>query len=83
MYIKEVHGWAKLIGSIVSVSGALVFAFVKGPSLNFMNWGRGTEVASTTSNQYSSKEEFFKGPLTILSANILWSCWGITQVNIL
>ncbi|XP_071703101.1 WAT1-related protein At1g43650 [Rutidosis leptorrhynchoides] len=79
MYIKESHGWAKLIGSIVSVSGALVFAFVKGPSLNFMTR---TEITSTT-NQYSTKGDFFKGPLTILSANILWSSWCIMQAPIM
>nr|XP_043608581.1 WAT1-related protein At1g43650 [Erigeron canadensis] len=85
MYIKELHGWAKLIGSIVSVSGALVFAFVKGPSLIYMTsyaQGGGSSVISTT-NHASSKGEFIKGPLTILCANILWSCWGIIQAPIM
>ncbi|CAH1454022.1 unnamed protein product [Lactuca virosa] len=85
IYIKELHGSAKLIGSIGSVCGALVFAFVKGPSLNFMTWytsGENSEVASTT-NQFSSTGEFIKGPLTILFANILWSCWSIMQAPIM
>ncbi|KAI3672757.1 hypothetical protein L6452_38856 [Arctium lappa] len=85
MYIKELHGWAKLIGAITSLSGALVFAFFKGPSLNFMAWytsGEGGENASTM-NQFSSKSEFVKGPLTILCANILWSCWSIMQAPIM
>ncbi|KAK1406821.1 hypothetical protein QVD17_38429 [Tagetes erecta] len=81
MYIKELHGWAKLIGSVVSVSGALVFAFVKGPSLNFMTLSSG-EVGSMT-NQFSSKSEFIKGPFTMLCANVLWSCWGIMQAPIM
>ncbi|KAI3492341.1 hypothetical protein L1887_43271 [Cichorium endivia] len=85
IYIKELHGWAKLIGSVVSVCGALVFAFVKGPTLNFMTWytsGEGSEVASGT-NQFSSKAEFIKGPLAILFANVLWSCWSIMQAPIM
>ncbi|KAI3686058.1 hypothetical protein L1987_79728 [Smallanthus sonchifolius] len=83
MYIRELHGWAKLIGSIVSVSGALVFAFVKGPTLNFMTWyTSGGEVGSMT-NRFSSKGELIKGPATILCANILWSCWGIMQAPIM
>ncbi|KAI3689358.1 hypothetical protein L2E82_47313 [Cichorium intybus] len=86
IYIKELHGWAKLIGSVVSVCGALVFAFVKGPTLNFMTWytsGEGSEVASAGTNQFSSKAEFIKGPLAILFANVLWSCWSIMQAPIM
>ncbi|KAI7744706.1 hypothetical protein M8C21_001486 [Ambrosia artemisiifolia] len=82
MYIRKVHGWAKLIGSIVSVSGALVFAFVKGPSLNFKTWYTSSNdiVASTTN--LSSIWELSKGPISMLSANILWSCWSIMQASI-
>ena len=81
MQIGEFHGWAKLIGAIISVSGAVVFAFVKGPTLNFMPWyASHSEVASTT-NQTSSNGEFIKGPFTMLCANTLWSCWGIMQVS--
>ncbi|XP_076894268.1 WAT1-related protein At1g43650-like [Bidens hawaiensis] len=82
VYIKELHGWAKLIGTIVSVSGALVFAFVRGPSLNFMSrYISGSDVGSTTNS--SSILEFSKGPLSILCANILWSCWSIMQAGIM
>ncbi|GLT55006.1 hypothetical protein SLA2020_281610 [Shorea laevis] len=35
--IKRLHGMAKVLGSVLSVSGALVFAFVKGPPLKFMH----------------------------------------------
>ncbi|PWA46201.1 eamA domain, WAT1-related protein [Artemisia annua] len=83
MHIGEFHGWAKLIGAIISVSGALVFAFVKGPTLNFMPWyASHSEVASTT-NQTSSNGEFIKGPFTMLCANTLWSCWSIMQAPIM
>ncbi|XP_076899102.1 WAT1-related protein At1g43650-like [Bidens hawaiensis] len=83
MYIREMHGWAKLIGSLVSVSGALVFAFVKGPTLNFMPWYASDGEIGSTTNQFSSKGEFIKGPFMILCANILWSCWGIIQAPIM
>ncbi|KAD5507553.1 hypothetical protein R6Q59_031649 [Mikania micrantha] len=84
MYIKEFHGWAKLIGSIVSVSGALVFAFVKGSPVNFMSWYISSGQVGSTSNQSSSKEGFdYKGPFMILFANILWSCWSIMQAPIM
>ncbi|KAM0010963.1 putative EamA domain-containing protein [Helianthus debilis subsp. tardiflorus] len=83
MYIRELHGWAKLIGSIVSVSGALVFAFVKGPSLNFKTWyTSGSDIVASTTN-VSSVWELSKGPFSILFANILWSCWSIMQAPIM
>ncbi|XP_024977270.1 WAT1-related protein At1g43650-like [Cynara cardunculus var. scolymus] len=80
MYIKELHGWAKLIGATASFSGALVFVFVKGPT--FVKELQGGEVASKT-NQFSSKLEFLKGPLLMLCSNFLWSCWGIMQALIM
>ncbi|MFS7975058.1 putative EamA domain-containing protein [Helianthus anomalus] len=83
MYIRELHGWAKLIGSIVSVSGALVFAFVKGPSLNFKTWyTSGSDIVASTTNS-SSVWELSKGAFSILFANILWSCWSIMQAPIM
>ena len=36
--IKQVYGVAKILGSILSLSGAIIFALVKGPSLGFMKW---------------------------------------------
>ncbi|KAK9080777.1 hypothetical protein SSX86_000535 [Deinandra increscens subsp. villosa] len=83
MHIREMHGWAKLIGSIVSVSGALVFAFVKGPTLNFMSWYTPNGEVTSMTNQFGSRSEFIKGPFTILCSNILWSCWGIMQAPIM
>ncbi|KAF8028274.1 hypothetical protein BT93_E1012 [Corymbia citriodora subsp. variegata] len=32
------HGRAKVVGSAMGVSGALVYAFVKGPPVNLINW---------------------------------------------
>ncbi|KAJ9567737.1 hypothetical protein OSB04_003703 [Centaurea solstitialis] len=75
MYIKKLHGWAKMIGAMVSLSGALVFAFVKGPT--FVK--EGGKVSSNTNHQFSSNSEFVKGPLLMLCSNTLWSSWGIMQ----
>ncbi|KAK1435523.1 hypothetical protein QVD17_01288 [Tagetes erecta] len=83
MYVKELHSWVKLIGSIVSVSGALVFAFVKGPTMNFMTWYVSNDEVASTAHQSSSKGEFVKGPVMMFSASILWSCWSIMQAPIM
>ncbi|KAH1161823.1 hypothetical protein AAZX31_01G055600 [Glycine max] len=34
--VKRVHGLAKILGSVLSLAGAITFALVKGPHLGFM-----------------------------------------------
>ncbi|CAN4116482.1 unnamed protein product [Withania somnifera] len=81
--IKKSHGMAKFLGSSISVTGAFVFALVKGPHLNFMNWSKGNTRVNHISNlNYSWKEEWLKGSLVMLLANITWSLWLIFQVRI-
>ncbi|KAF3961869.1 hypothetical protein CMV_013558 [Castanea mollissima] len=78
--IKQLHGLAKVLGSVVGVSGALVFAFVKGPPINFMHWYTATEKPNTDSSmQGCSTREWIKGSLIMLSANTFWSLWLILQ----
>uniref|UniRef100_A0ABL6UC76 WAT1-related protein n=1 Tax=Cannabis sativa TaxID=3483 RepID=A0ABL6UC76_CANSA len=83
--IKNVDGVAKVMGSIVSLSGALVYAFVKGPQLKLMknNW-----YLSSNNNDHDQKpinyhrHEWVKGSLMMLSANTAWSLWLILQGGI-
>nr|XP_019069145.1 WAT1-related protein At1g43650-like isoform X2 [Solanum lycopersicum] len=75
--IKKSHGMAKLLGSSIGVTGALVFALVKGPQLNFMKGNtRGTHSSNLN---YSLKEEWLKGSLVMVLANFTWSLWLILQ----
>lgn len=81
--IRHLHGIAKVFGSVVGVSGALVFAFVKGPPINFMHWHPATEKRNASSTtQGSSGGEWIKGPLIMLLANTAWSLWLILQVSL-
>ncbi|KAK4600882.1 hypothetical protein RGQ29_010471 [Quercus rubra] len=77
--IKQLHGLAKVLGSVVGVSGALVFAFVKGPPINFMHRYTATEKPNIDSIQGCSTREWIKGSLIMLSANTFWSLWLILQ----
>ncbi|XP_050230414.1 WAT1-related protein At1g43650 [Mercurialis annua] len=79
--IKHKHGIAKVLGSVIGVSGALVFAFVKGPALKFMAW---YQPNSDHHNQESSikgccSRDWIKGSLLMITANILWSLWLVLQ----
>ncbi|KAL3504472.1 hypothetical protein ACH5RR_034313 [Cinchona calisaya] len=77
--IKRRHGMAKVLGSLIGLSGALVFAFVKGPHLNFMNWSKAhhQETSSSSIIKSTSQGEFVKGCLILLLSNITWSAWLI------
>ncbi|CAI0396112.1 unnamed protein product [Linum tenue] len=75
--IRKVHGMAKVIGSAVGVSGALVFALVKGPALV-------NDVHTSTSKHgplkhCCSKGDWIKGSLVMILANTIWSLWVIIQ----
>ncbi|XP_030465428.2 WAT1-related protein At1g43650 [Syzygium oleosum] len=79
------HGRAKVVGSVMGVSGALVYAFVKGPPVNLINWSSSGHArqsppsGSTGIGNHSSSREWIKGSLIMLSANTLWSLWLILQ----
>ncbi|KAL1357723.1 hypothetical protein HN51_009604 [Arachis hypogaea] len=80
--IKNVHGVAKIFGSALSLSGAITFALVKGPALDFMRWYPQNQNHSSSSSSTSvvhSKGDNIKGALMMLSANIAWSLWLILQ----
>lgn len=80
------HGRAKVVGSVMGLSGALVYAFVKGPPVNLINWSSSGHArqsllsGSTGIGDHSSSREWIKGSLIMLSANALWSLWLILQV---
>ncbi|KAF8405906.1 hypothetical protein HHK36_007984 [Tetracentron sinense] len=79
--VEHLYGVAKVLGSIICISGALVFAFVKGPTIKFMNWYPTIEnkVSDPSVVKCGSKMEWVKGSLIMLSANTAWSLWLILQ----
>ncbi|KAL0360352.1 UNVERIFIED_CONTAM: WAT1-related protein [Sesamum radiatum] len=77
--IRDSPGMLKLAGSVVSLSGAMVFAFVKGPQVNFMNWHSGTDANQLKTNSVTSKEKWIQGCLLMLLANTAWASWLVIQ----
>ena len=79
--IKKRHGMAKGLGSLIGLSGAMVFAFVKGPQLHFMDWSNSHHQDTPSSNiKTTSQGQFVKGSLIMLLANTAWSAWLIMLV---
>ncbi|KAK4803913.1 hypothetical protein SAY86_003730 [Trapa natans] len=86
--MRRLHGVAKVMGSLVGVSGALVFAFLRGPPVEFiMKWyiqshnhGHPTDhYAPSASPSSSNGAHWVKGSLLLLSSNALFSLWLILQ----
>ncbi|MCL7028238.1 hypothetical protein MKW94_009052 [Papaver nudicaule] len=88
--IKHYHGVAKVVGTTVCLSGALVVALYKGPAVKFMNWNSSSSLHhhqtghisnGPSSPSYSSTKavDSVKGALIMLSANTVWSFWVILQ----
>ncbi|XP_059631600.1 WAT1-related protein At1g43650-like [Cornus florida] len=73
--IRQWHGIAKVFGSAVGLSGAMVFTFIKGPPIYS---GIEKEVSESTKNT-SSKEDWIKGALLMLASTFTWSLWLIMQ----
>ncbi|KAF8074205.1 hypothetical protein N665_1120s0001 [Sinapis alba] len=71
--LKKSYGLAKVFGSMVGMLGALVFAFVKGPSL--INHDSNKTIPSTKNS--------VKGCITMLAANTCWCLWIVLQSKVM
>lgn len=87
--MRKIHGIAKVMGSVAGVSGALVFAFMRGPPVKFiLKWyisSNNNQVTNHHATEHvsgSSGDHWVKGSLLMLSSNALWSLWLVLQVRL-
>ncbi|KAI4294999.1 hypothetical protein MLD38_040727 [Melastoma candidum] len=78
--IKNNRSVAKIIGTIICVSGALMMALMKGPKL--LNQGIGILPPSSTSASPTSKGDWLLGSLFLFGGCCCWSSWLIFQVPV-
>ncbi|XP_059631400.1 WAT1-related protein At1g43650-like isoform X5 [Cornus florida] len=76
--LRQWYGRAKVLGSMMVLSGAMVIILVKGPPI-YSGTQKG---ASNASINHISRGNWIKGCLIMLSANITWSTWLILQAPI-
>ncbi|GAB4844893.1 hypothetical protein Ancab_038284 [Ancistrocladus abbreviatus] len=74
--IRKIPCQAKIIGTIVTVSGAMVMTLYKGPVVDLMTRGRGHHGAATSS---SSDQHWITGTLMLLGSCLAWSGFFILQ----
>ena len=78
--VKKMHSLAKVIGTVITVSGAMVMTLYKGPILDiFHNHGHSKEAATADSAQH----HWVIGTLMLIGSCAGWSSFFIVQVSIL
>ncbi|KAE8701763.1 WAT1-related protein [Hibiscus syriacus] len=73
--MKEIRSIAKVIGTVVTLSGALLMTLYKGPVIDLI-WSRNT---SSHGSSDSSDKHWIPGTLLILVGCVAWSCFYVLQ----
>lgn len=70
---------AKILGTIVTVGGAMIMTFIRGPMLN-LPWTKGSQ-PSASSGGSATHQSPLKGSLMIATGCICWSAFITLQVR--
>ncbi|XP_071732851.1 WAT1-related protein At2g39510-like [Rutidosis leptorrhynchoides] len=78
--IKKIHSIGKIVGTLVTVGGAMIMTVVAGPTIG-LPWTKGS--TTTTQNQSAATsvtpEDNIKGSIMIIIGCLSWSCFYIVQ----
>ncbi|XP_065853599.1 WAT1-related protein At5g07050-like [Euphorbia lathyris] len=73
--IKRVRCQAKVIGTAVTVGGAMLMTLYKGPILHFI-WSQSSSSSESTA---SADKDWFKGSILLILATFAWASFFILQ----
>ncbi|KAK7837833.1 wat1-related protein [Quercus suber] len=76
VYLRRLRGMAKVLGTIVTVGGAMFMTLVNGPMLN-LPWTHGNGHQESTSA--ANNQDVIKGALMMLAGCVCWSAFIILQ----
>lgn len=81
--IGKLHSQAKILGTIVTVGGAMILTLIKGPVVEFF-WTKGEmgHLAATAGTAGSGHSELLKGAVLIITGLFCYSSFVILQVRI-
>uniref|UniRef100_A0A6N2LQ20 EamA domain-containing protein n=1 Tax=Salix viminalis TaxID=40686 RepID=A0A6N2LQ20_SALVM len=75
--LRKIHSQAKIIGTIVTVGGAMLMTLVKGAQLD-LPWTKGYDALASTGSSLT-KQDPIKGALMITTGCVCWACFIILQ----
>ncbi|XP_076888461.1 WAT1-related protein At2g39510-like [Bidens hawaiensis] len=77
--IKKVHSIGKIVGTLVTVGGAMIMTIVVGPTIG-LPWTKGsTATDQHQSTTHVSPGDNMKGSMMIIAGCLSWSCFYIVQ----
>ena len=77
--VKKVHSLAKVIGTVITVSGAMIMTLYKGPIVDIV---RGHANSTQSSSAESSGQHWILGPLMLIASCGGWASFFIVQVSL-
>lgn len=85
--MKKVRCQAKVVGTAVTVAGAMMMTLYKGPVVN-MFWNNNNNNSHYTNNETTtstskSDKEWFLGSILLLIATLAWASLFVLQVILL
>lgn len=81
MKIKEVHSIVKIIGTLVTVGGAMIMTLVNGPSFG-LPWTKDNISPAAHVTTPATHQDPIKGALMITAGCLCWASFYILQVQI-
>ncbi|XP_031115828.1 WAT1-related protein At2g39510-like [Ipomoea triloba] len=79
--MRKLHSQAKILGTIVTIGGAMIITLVKGPNIG-LPWTKHTHHIQTQTTLYS-QQDFIKGAVMIAAGCFCWASFYILQANTL
>ncbi|KAK4794622.1 hypothetical protein SAY86_012616 [Trapa natans] len=78
--LKKIHSQAKIVGTIVTVGGAMLMTLVKGAAIN-LPWAHQSGASSSAADAAASsaKQDPIKGAIMIMSGCFCWASFVILQ----
>ncbi|KAI3817738.1 hypothetical protein L1987_11536 [Smallanthus sonchifolius] len=77
--IKKIHSIGKIVGTLVTVGGAMIMTIVVGPTIG-LPWTKGSTVThQQQSTTHVSPGDNMKGSMMIIAGCLSWSCFYIVQ----
>nr|GMD57422.1 WAT1-related protein At2g39510-like [Ipomoea batatas] len=76
--MRKVHSQAKVLGTAVTIVGAMIMSLVKGPNIG-LPWTKHTNLIQTAANALHSQQDILKGAVMIIAACFFLASFIILQ----